>query len=799
LTPFRPRRPFDRGTGAKKGSEEKPSPRVLGGRNSRGMTTASDATGGSALRAALLGGTLSVRVSEVDVRRDGGGGAGGALPGPIETDYILRVSGGGGGKSPAVSHSCSKRYVDLRLLSARLRRHAERAVAHHNGGGSGHHGTAASALAAGLGRMWTRGTEAVQFLTNTEGGQGGVASGLDSAAAGGGPPGLERRPSEMLRGTAPRHVRGVLVGVDEFHESIFSERRQFGSRKTNYDHVRAVAGRRRGIVDGAFEKLLGEVGGAGLPEALRRGIVSPPLTDLVGEIETFLLTDAVDCDGEGEEAPGAVSFVSTRHRQSLVVREEEERTIREAGEVVVAEEAVEKGDGGPEESASPQEPAGGLLPDDPLDFAVVFAAGTVLLKLAGGRSVSLGLDAVIALCVACGTGGYLLRGALRPAVPAAVKGGGVDAVGEPSAAAKAKSPPPQDAPAPRPTVPSRRDLMQRSANRGKALSLKSQESLDLIQGSLRSTRRSALHINDKAAAQDKGVGPGPSAAEEKAAYPVVETRTLERFPDGAPLGSHLNMFSAPPASNFRVRGPDYLADRRKVPSADYPFDLRGCDLFLTDDPPTDIGRHPSLLAGRLRDVPTMIVSFRLPWGVFLSYYAIPDRFLPFLRRGAGHGDPSVPLPSTADMTPGERTLCDFLLADGDERNEVLKIVPVAVEAPWIVKRVVNGSPALVGKKMPIEYIYGPPDGDRAEYFEIDLDIVSSAAARNILAVVRSYTKELTIDLGFVVQANRPEDLPETMCVGVRIHGIDPLTAELLPEFDRGDEVPGLTEQEGEED
>lgn len=66
-------------------------------------------------------------------------------------------------------------------------------------------------------------------------------------------------------------------------------------------------------------------------------------------------------------------------------------------------------------------------------------------------------------------------------------------------------------------------------------------------------------------------------------------------------------------------------------------------------------------------------------------------------------------------------------------------------------------------------------------------------------MVRSYTKELTIDLGFVVQANRAEDLPETMCVGVRIHGIDPLTAELLPEFDRGDEVPGLMAQQDEED
>ena len=65
-------------------------------------------------------------------------------------------------------------------------------------------------------------------------------------------------------------------------------------------------------------------------------------------------------------------------------------------------------------------------------------------------------------------------------------------------------------------------------------------------------------------------------------------------------------------------------------------------------------------------------------------------------------------------------------------------------------------------------------------------------------MVRSYTKELTIDLGFVVQANRDEDLPETMCVGVRIHGIDPLTAELLPEFDRGDEVPDLMAKRDEE-
>ena len=676
----------------------------------------------SALRLALLSGSLSVRVAEVDIRRAADRGVAGAasdrgsallagLAGAIETDYILRVSGGGGsdgigsaGGGGLEAYSVSKRYVDLRVLSSRLRRRAEAVVAESTQGAS--HLRVTVSAPARLNRLFAKGTEAFRFLTNTETGRSDIASGLDSAFAPAGEGGkMTRRPSAMLNAGAPACVRSVLEGVDDFHESIFSERRQFGGR-TDYDQVAVVASRRRGVVDGAFGRLLDEVGGAGLVEARSKGNVPPSLMELVGEVETFLLTDAVDSpDDDDEVVPRSVtvSFVSTRRRQSLAVREEEERTIREGGEVVMAEGDGEGG-GGSSSAKVAYQPAEGLLPDDPLDFAVVVALGTVLLKLFGRWSVSVGLDAVLALCAACVTGGYLLRGALHP-VPAAGGGSGTggadDAVGA-AVPAAARSPTAQ-ADSPRPKG-SRRDLMQRGLNkgRGKAQSLRSAESQELIRSSLRSTRGpGTLHFNDEEKAGEGGDG-GPGADDRS--YPVVETRTLERFPDGARLGSHLNMYSAPPASNFRVRGPDYLTDRKKIHSADYLLGLRGCDLFLTDDPPTNIGRHPSLLAGRLRDVPTLIVSFRLPWGVFLSYYEVPPRFLPFLRRGAGHGDPSVPLPSTGGMTPGERTLCDFLLADADERNEVLKIVPVAVEAPWIVRRVVNGSPALVGKKMPIEYI-----------------------------------------------------------------------------------------------
>jgi hypothetical protein len=47
-------------------------------------------------------------------------------------------------------------------------------------------------------------------------------------------------------------------------------------------------------------------------------------------------------------------------------------------------------------------------------------------------------------------------------------------------------------------------------------------------------------------------------------------------------------------------------------------------------------------------------------------------------------------------------------------------------------------------------------------------------------MVRSYTQVLTLDLGFVVQGNSKDELPEQMLVGARLHGIDPLTAPTYP-------------------
>ena len=182
----------------------------------------------------------------------------------------------------------------------------------------------------------------------------------------------------------------------------------------------------------------------------------------------------------------------------------------------------------------------------------------------------------------------------------------------------------------------------------------------------------------------------------------------------------------------------------------------------------------------LREKPTFIINFRLPWGVFLAYFEIPERFLPFVRAAHEEGYDKSSLPSLETMTPSDRCVARFCQSPQSEKNKILKIVPVVVEGPWVVKSVVGGKPALIGNKLPVNYHYSPPKGKNALYLEADLDIVSSSAARGILSVTRTYTQVLTIDLGFVVQGNSPDELPEQMLVGARLHGIDPLTAPPYP-------------------
>jgi len=48
-----------------------------------------------------------------------------------------------------------------------------------------------------------------------------------------------------------------------------------------------------------------------------------------------------------------------------------------------------------------------------------------------------------------------------------------------------------------------------------------------------------------------------------------------------------------------------------------------------------------------------------------------------------------------------------------------------------------------------------------------------------VGVCRRYMNALTCDIGFVIQGNTQDELPEQMMGATRIHGIDPVKAPTL--------------------
>jgi hypothetical protein len=66
---------------------------------------------------------------------------------------------------------------------------------------------------------------------------------------------------------------------------------------------------------------------------------------------------------------------------------------------------------------------------------------------------------------------------------------------------------------------------------------------------------------------------------------------IRKFPEGAEIGSILNCWSEPVAHEFKVRGPNYLRDKVKIPSGPFLFPARGVDIFLSDCCPEHIARY----------------------------------------------------------------------------------------------------------------------------------------------------------------------------------------------------------------
>lgn len=172
----------------------------------------------------------------------------------------------------------------------------------------------------------------------------------------------------------------------------------------------------------------------------------------------------------------------------------------------------------------------------------------------------------------------------------------------------------------------------------------------------------------------------------------------------------------------------------------------------------------------MRREPTLAINFRFPWGYMNLYFEIPKTLV-------GHMNPASGVAIDPSLSAPERSLAAWFQGDTDYRNERLKLIPYVAEGPWVVRNMVTGRPAIIGKKLPVSYDLCLGTETDAPLLTATLDIGSSSAtAKRIVSVCRRYMSALTVDIGFVIQAETEEELPEQMMGSIRVHHADPLKA-----------------------
>jgi hypothetical protein len=110
----------------------------------------------------------------------------------------------------------------------------------------------------------------------------------------------------------------------------------------------------------------------------------------------------------------------------------------------------------------------------------------------------------------------------------------------------------------------------------------------------------------------------------------------------------------------------------------------------------------------------------------------------------------------------------------DFRDKRFKLIPSIVEGPFLVRKMVGNTPAIIGAKLQQSYFH-----KANSYFELDVDISSDAVAKRVTGYAMGYAKNLIVDMGFVIQGQTRDELPERIFGAVRLQHVDMTAATKL--------------------
>ncbi|KAL2317991.1 hypothetical protein Fmac_031867 [Flemingia macrophylla] len=232
------------------------------------------------------------------------------------------------------------------------------------------------------------------------------------------------------------------------------------------------------------------------------------------------------------------------------------------------------------------------------------------------------------------------------------------------------------------------------------------------------------------------------------------------------LHTGANGWASPPGDAFSLRAVNYFTKRQKSPAGDYLLSPAGMD-WLKSGAKVEhaLSRADNRVMHALRKSQTLGESLK-------SFVLAVNLQIP----GAREHHSAVFYFATEEAEPlrAGSLLNRFVFGNEAFRNQRLKLVNRIVKGPWIVKKAVgNHSACLLGKALKCSYYRG------SNYLEIDVDIGSSAIANAILHLALGYVTAVTIDMGFVVEAQAEEELPERLIGAVRICQIDMASATVV--------------------
>ena len=227
----------------------------------------------------------------------------------------------------------------------------------------------------------------------------------------------------------------------------------------------------------------------------------------------------------------------------------------------------------------------------------------------------------------------------------------------------------------------------------------------------------------------------------------------------------LEAWSEPAAENFQVRGPNYMSDRKKVPSEPSAFTLLSVDLVNCEAPMYDgICNHPEERVQKALRLEKETGERHLPEFVFCVNLCVPGQTI--YHQATYFGIDNLEEIKT-EATPFGRLMNRFIFGDDDEfRNKTFKLIPRIVEGNYIVRKAVGSKPSILGKKIKQKYIRG----DR--FFELIVDIASDTVAQRIVKLCLGYTKTMVVDMMYLLEGTDGQTLPERVFGGVRMKNID---------------------------